>query len=609
MTRLADNEKTATDPLLTFGEFTLDTGQQRLLRGSVAVELPDLSYRLLLVLARAAPQHVSKDDLISEVWDGAVVSDETLAQRVKLLRQSLGDDSKRPRYIVSVRGRGYRMLSPVGFRKRSYKAWWLGAATAAALAFVWSFLQLEPAPSDQIASQSLAVLPFQDMSAGEAQQYFADGMQEELLSRLTRLDGLEIVSRTSVERYRDTALSIREIGSALDADAIIEGSSRVEADRVRITVQLIDAKNDRHIWADSFERELTVSNVFAIQREVADRVAAALSLDRPALSAAIRLPTDSVVAYDAYLLGRYLTFNQSPGDLERAIEHLQNATTIDPGFAEAWAVLGWAWSFQGTTYGSSRPDDVFPRAKDAALKALSLDANLGNAHSLYADILTWYDWDFPAAERSYRRAQELDPLDVLGYALFLSVQGRHEESLDLIERRLEAHPDDLYVQVNAAWRYVTAGRWDDALQAAANADGHPDAEAAAGSAYLRMGEPQRAVDAFTLAIERHGRTPSRVANLATAYFAHGEMDAGGALLEELLGADGYVPPSLPASVLFAAGDADRGFDYLAEAVRQRDRGALFLLTGPVLAEHRDRREFEALAETVGIAGAIASRKR
>jgi TolB-like protein len=228
-------------------------------------------------------------------------------------------------------------------------------------------------------------------------------MQEELLARLAGLKEVSVLSRTSVERYRNSADSIPEISSALNADAIIEGSVRLSDDRIRVTVQLIDGRSDSHIWAESYEEQLSVANVFGIQQDVADSIAKALRTEfQRQQSTLTGLPTTSIEAYDLYLLGRYHTFRQTPEKLEEAVQYLEAAVELDPAFAEAHASLGWAYSFLGTIYGHSEPSAVFPKARAAALRALELDDQLADAHSLYADILTWYDWDFELADTVVR---------------------------------------------------------------------------------------------------------------------------------------------------------------------------------------------------------------
>ena len=575
-----------------------------------AIDLPDLSFRLLVALLRSAPERVDKDQLIAEVWEGGVVSDETLAQRVRLLRQALGESSQNPRYITAVRGRGYRLIPqvrPVERRPEQRISRPILAALALGIAVVGLLLWFagHDAATDRANGSpvSLAVLPFKDMSETGGHQFFADGMHDELLSRLASMEGLLVISRTSVEPYRDSGLSLPDIGAALGADIIIEGSVRVEDDRLRITVQLIDAPTDRHRWAQSYDRELSVQSIFTIQQEVAEQIARALQVGHAApTGVSSRLPTDSLEAYNLYLLGRYHTFQLSPGDLEMAVDFLGEAARLDPGFAEAYAVLGWAWSFLGTEYGRRQPHDVYPKAKEAALRALSLDASLADARTLYADILTWYDWDFEAAEREYRKTIEIEPLNVLGYALFLSARERHDEAIAMVEQRLAATPDDPYVRVNAGWRYFHAGLYDQAVAAAQSGASHPDSASLLGWSRLALGDYDAAISAFEADIDRHGRGPRRLVNLAAASFRAGRPEAGQALLQELLrmSEQAYVSPALVATVYFAADDPDTGFRLLEEALQQRARDLIFLRVSWILEAYHDDPRYRDLVTRVGL---------
>lgn len=595
---------------LRVDDLLVDLDQAAVSRGGEPIDLPELSFRLLAALVRHAPERVDKDQLIAEVWDGAVVSDETLAQRVRLLRQALGEDSQNPRYITAVRGRGYRLIPDIAadepFTGRHSPALARGAVVfvAAALAllfWIWSDDPVNDPTGTGLVT--LAALPFKDMSAGGGHQFFADGMHDELLSRLASINGIAVISRTSVEPYRDSKLSLPDIAEALGADIVMEGSVRIDEDRLRITVQLIDAATDEHRWAESYDRELSVQSIFTIQQEVAEQVARALEVGQVAARGGSGpLPTDSLEAYNLYLLGRYHTFQQSPGDLEQAIALLEQATRIDAGFAEAYAVLGWAWSFLGTEYGRHRPRDVYPRAREAALRALSLDANLADARTLYADILTWYDWDFEAAEREYRKTVELEPLNVLGYALFLSTRERHEEAIAMIEKRLLATPEDSYVRVNAGWRYFHAGRYDRAVAAAQAGAQHADSASLLGWSRLAQGDRDGAIDAFEADIERQGRGPRQIANLAAANFRVGRFEVARGLLQELQGMSeaAYVSPALVAAVHFAAGDADEGFRLLGEAVQQRSRDLIFLRVSWILEGYRDDPRYRQLLAQVGL---------
>lgn len=605
-------EHPATAPSRRFrvDDLEIDLDSESVRRNGVLLDLPDLSFRLLATLVQRAPERVTKDELIREVWDEVVVSDETLAQRVRLLRQVLGEDSQNPRYFTSVRGRGYRLICKVDAlppkeQIASNRIRWVAFAgiAAAAVMAIWFGMHK---PQDQAPStvlNSIAVLPFTDLSADQGNRHFADGMQEELLTRLTQLDNLDVLSRTSVERYRTTNLDLPEIARQIGADAVIEGSVRIADGQVRITVQLIDAVTDRHIWAENFDRELSVANIIDIQEEVAGQIAAALRLEYKSRLATTqgRLPTDNLQAYEAYLLGRYHTFQQTPRDLEQAVTDLERATALDAQFAEAYASLGWAYSFLGTAYGRRAPRDAYPKARAAALRALALDGELADARTLYADILTWYDWDFVAAEREYERTMELDPLNVLGYALFLSTQRRHDQAIELIEKRVAANPNDPYVFVNAGWRYLNAGQTDRAIAAATRAQGHPDANSVLGFSSIAAGDIDRAITAFEADLDRFGSNPLQLSNLAYAYFKAGRRAEGKALLGELLAtsADAYVSPALIAAVYFAAGDTDNGFAMLDQAVSVRAREVIFIQVSQMLAGYRQDPRYAALIRKIG----------
>ncbi|MEJ2604884.1 MAG: winged helix-turn-helix domain-containing protein [Gammaproteobacteria bacterium] len=546
-------------------------------RDGEVIDLPDLSFRLLAALASHAPALVRKDELIAEVWGDVVVSDETLMQRVRLLRQALGDDSQNPRYVAAVRGRGYRLCAdvktgqgPAGTSRSPSRPARIGmVAAVAALVVLGLAIGLRSGPEAPGIS-TLAVLPFNDLSQDGRFGYFADGMQEELLSRLARLDEVAVLSRTSAEQYRETTASIPDIARELNATGIIEGSVRINGDQVRITVQLIEGATDRHIWSETYEEQLTVENIFSIQNDVADRIAETLRTEyQREQSDALGLPTTDIDAYDLFLLGRYHTFRQTPDELELAVRYLEQAIERDDEFAEAYAALGWAYSFLGSEYGQREPRTVFPRARQAALRALELDDQLADAHSLYADILTWYDWDFELAESEYRRAMALDPLNVLGYALFLSTQGRHEDAIEMVERRLAATPDDEYVRINAGWRYLNADRPKDALRMASRAKTYPDAASLRGLSKLALGEVDEAVAIFEEDIRRQGRGHRQLGNLAYAYFRAGNDTRARDLLDELEMETEFPHPTpvLLAAIYFASGDQERGYALLDDAAR------------------------------------------
>ena len=595
---------------LRVADLVVDLERRSVRRGAEPLEITDRSFRLLAALIRHAPDQVARDQLIEEVWDDAVVSDETLAQRVRLLRQALGDDSRNPRYIASVRGRGYRLATEVHAADeptasgRSPAGWLLAAVVlVAVLGLAW-WLAHDPGPgAPDGESEVLAVLPFTDLGAAQDHQFFADGMQEELLTQLAGVDDLAVISRTSVERFRGSTMSLPDIAAELGADAVVEGSVRVDGDRLRVTVQLIDAVSDEHLWAASFDRQLSMQDIFAMQTEVASRIAESLRLEYSARSGtAGQLPTASIEAYNLYLLGRYNTYKLTRTDLERAVDYLEQAIDIDPEFAEAWATLGWTYSFLGSEYGGRLPTQMYPKAREAALRAISLDGQLSDARTLYADILTWYDWDFDAAEREYQKALELNPSNVLGYALFLSTQGRHDEAIATIERRVAADPNDPFVRTNAGWRYLNAGLPDKAISSALRATDHRDSTSLLGWSRLAQDDPDAAIEVFERAIAMEGRSPTNVANLAVAYFRAGRANAAKFLLDELINhaEEQDLSPVLVAKVYFSAGDADKGFALLEQAYEQRRRDMIFLGVTEYLRGYRDDARYRSLVERVGL---------
>lgn len=587
-------------------DLDIDLDSQTVWRKGEMVPLPDLSFRLLAALVAHAPDTLGKDDLIREVWGNVIVGDETLAQRVRLLRQALGDDAKDPRYLISVRGRGYRLVGGPAPPKERGKFKWLWAASVAGIVvatLLWLVFSGTTDQPEERRASSIAVLPFNDLSSDQSYRYFADGMQDELLTHLSHLGGIAVMSRTSVEAYRSTDMSLPAIAEQLGVNFVIEGSIRVESDRVRITVQLIDAMSDHHLWAENYDRELSVQNILSIQQDVADRVASSLALETETsyTRQTLELPTTNLEAYQAYLLGRYHTFQQTTENLWLAVAYLEQATALDSEFAEAYAALGWAYAFLGTDYGGQPPMEVYPKAKKAATSALALDSQLADAKSLYADILTWFDWDFEAAEREYLKAVKLDPLNVLGYAMFLSTQERHEEAIALVEKRMEATPKDAYVRINAAWRFLNARQYARAIQEANFSNQHTDAKSILGYAYLALGDKDQAIEILEADVQEQGRNARQLANLARAYYESGRISEGSQLLAELqaLANETFVSPALIAMVFFAAKDPDSGFALLQDAVTVRSREVIFLRVNRVLDEYRDDRRYARIKDAIG----------
>jgi len=486
------------------GDLLVDPGRRRVERDGIEIALPGLTFDLLLALAREAPNLASFDALMRQVWPGRVVSPETVSQRVKLLRAALDDDPEAPRYLAGVRGHGYRLIVPVERcsippavvspvspdpgvvaepvapsvsapepPRTARRAWPFGVALllAAGLWLAWSGLR-EPsvvtgtAAGPQATPRSVAVLPFENRSRLEDDAYFVDGLHDDILTQLTRIGGLKVISRTSVEQFRNTRLTTREIAARLGVSHILEGGVQRAGDRVRVTVQLVDTATDAHLWAESYDRELDADSIFAIQSEVATAVAAALRTTlTPAEQGRVRaVPTRNLQAWEAYQAGRKALRPRTQAGLAQAMQYFQAAINHDPGFAQAYAGLADAIWLSASILG--RPVEAAMAEAEVPLKeALRLDPELVEALTTAANFATARR-DFEPAEVGFRKAIELNPNYPTAhqwYGILLSVQGRHAESLQSKQKAVELDPMSALMRVSLADGLSAAGRFDDAL--------------------------------------------------------------------------------------------------------------------------------------------------
>jgi len=366
------------------GDLTIDTGRQLVSRADDPIPLPKLSYDLLLVLVRAAPNLVSLDELMRLVWPGIIVSPETVSQRVKLLRDALDDDPRVPRYIGGLRGRGYQIVAAVKE---------IGDNAAATSSAVDS-------------AKSVAVLPFIDMSEMKDQGYFADGITEDIITELSKVSALTVVSRNSAFSYKGKVVDIPKVARDLQVSHILEGSVRKARGRVRITAQLVEGSSNGHVWAERYDRDLI--DIFAVQDEISESIVMALKLTLlPGERMAIQQRgTENIEAYNLYLMARQLYVTGHEGDARRAegiVRLCGRATEIDPSYAHAWALFALGQNILRFLHGQ-RFDD----GSAAAERALALDATLAEAHAVKARIYAEDD-RYDAASAEIDSALRLDP--------------------------------------------------------------------------------------------------------------------------------------------------------------------------------------------------------
>ena len=428
----------------------------------------------------------------------------------------------------------------------------------------------------------LAVLPFDNLSADPEQEYFSDGLTEEMIAQLGRLhpQRLGVIARTSSMHYKGTDKNVDEIGRELGVDYILEGSVRRAADRVRITAQLIQVSDQTHLWAESYEREL--ADVFSIQSEVSKSVTRSLALELlPAEQEHLASPRlVNPAAHEAYLKGRYQSNKRTTEGLRKGIEYFQEAIEREPNYALAYAGLAESYCMLGTYSGVS-PEDVYPKAKAAAARALEIDNTLSEAHAAMAYAKQYFDWDWAYAEREYQRALQLNASYAIGhnwYAIYLGALGRHEESIAEARLGLELDPLSLVIQSTMGSMLNAARRYDEAIEHYQKSiELEPnffDFYVHLGEALLHKGVFEQAIAELQKAVSLSNGSPHALEGLGYAYAVAGKRAEALDVLRQLerLSEGGYVPAMGVALIHTGLGEKDKGFVWLEKAYQERSVG-------------------------------------
>lgn len=425
--------------LQLFPPFRLDPGNGQLWRESEEIHLRPKTFAVLRHLVERPGQLVTKAALLDAVWADVSVGDSMPAISVRELRKALGDAAQAPRFIETVQGRGYRFIGAVEFAERT-----------------------ETRP----AIQSLAVLPLANLSGDPTQDYFADGMTEELVTQLGRISALRVVSRTSSMTYKTTGKQLPEIARELHVDGIVEGAVLRSGNRVRITAQLIEASTDHHLWAQDYEGDMR--DVLSLQSQVAVSIAreiqAQLTRDEQ-LRFASTHRTDPG-AYDDYLRGRFFWNARTEDSLAKAQNYFQQAIAKDPLFAPAYSGLADSFAYRGWRWGRLAPREAMPLARAAALKAIQLDGDSAEAHTSLGLVKVWYEWDFKGAEQEFQRAISLNPNYVAAhhyYSVALQAMGRADEAVEQARKAVEADPLSIPANFILGQRLRWAVGYDEAI--------------------------------------------------------------------------------------------------------------------------------------------------
>jgi TolB-like protein/DNA-binding winged helix-turn-helix (wHTH) protein/Tfp pilus assembly protein PilF len=622
--------------LLRFRDYELDPGRFELRRAGHRIRLERKPLELLILLAEKQGQLVGREEIIERVWgkDFFFDAERGVNNAIRKIRAALNDDPERPRFVETVLGKGYRFASdvesiasapaprespPESSRPEAVASPWnsrlrralvvSGGLLVLIVAAAWGlFRWRERAPSASVQIHSIAVLPLENLSGDASQEYFADGMTDALITDLAQIRDLKVISRTSAMQYKGARRPLREIARALDVDAVVEGSVSRSGNRVRITAQLIAARTDKHLWADSYEREL--KDVLILQDDVARDVAKEIRV-RVTPQVQARLSRSRPVnpeAYEAYLKGVYFWNKRDRAGLESAIEFFNRAIAADPGYAPPYA--GLAQSYVPLSYfGYLRGTDARPKVIAAAGKALELDESLAEAHTTLGSAKSFYDYDWEGAEKEFRRAIELNPNYATAYtwyAQLLSSEGRHEQALAENKRGLQLDPVSLINNAGWGYRLYRLRRYDDAVSALKDAlqldPSFYSTHWNLGLAYAEQKKFAAAISELQKAEALSQQNALVLGALGYVYAMSGDNGRARAVLRALQNQSRtrYVDPYAFAVVYVGLGDKDKAFAWLEKASDDRDCHVTFLDAEPMLDSLRSDPRFHGLLRRMNL---------
>ncbi len=550
-----------------FGVFRLDSKKRELQREGLPVRIQEQPFQLLALLVQRPGEVVTREELRQKLWpEGTFVEfEDSLNTAVKKLRAVLGDSADNPRFVETIPKRGWRFIAPVKCDIGSGRSATATDAGAAA----------DKSTSAKLSS--IAVLPFTNLSGDPADEYFSDGISEEIINALAKLEGLRVAARTSSFSFKGRAVEIVEIARKLGVATVLEGSVRKAGQRLRITAQLVNVSDGFHLWSERYDREM--EDIFAVQDEIARSIANRLKITLKGEQPVVKAGTDNLEAYQLYLKGRALLYQRGRG-LPRAMDCFKRAVTLDEKYALAWAGLADAYNMLAW-YGFVHPQASLPQAKEAATRAVALDASLAEAHTALAHSYSFCDWDWLKAEREFLRALELNPRyvqarDWYGVWFLEAVGGRFEEGIAHAKQAVESEPLSGYATANLAAAYVFASRSAEGLAVAQHAvELDPESILAqrilAYSLYFQ-GRFEESVVVGEAALGMSGRHPLFMTILALAYGDWGKLEQAKAAHTELVAraAWTYVSPILLATSAAAIGERDEAMQFACEAYSIRD---------------------------------------
>jgi len=634
---------------LRFGVFEVDLNAGELRKKGIRIKLQGQPFLLLVTLLRRQGEVVTREELCVALWpNGTFVDfDHSLGTAVNKVREVLGDSASTPRFIETLPRRGYRFLAPVeavdasgnaqpeiempepapqveaaaiagqpatdpsdsieGGRRWSRRIPWKLSGLALLLAFLAIFalwwLRLASRPM----IRSVAVLPLENLSGDPSQDYFSDGMTDELITELGRLSELRVISRSSVMSYKGAHKPVPKIGRELNVEAVVEGAVLRAGNQIRITAQLIDASSDRHLWAQSYEGDLR--NTLVLQNKVARAIAGEIritltSQEQMALKNVRDVNAD---AHEAYLKGRFFWNKRTGDDLKKAVEYFHQAIAKDPNYAQAYSGLADSYALMGDwEYGVMAPKDALPQARAAATKALALDSTLGEAHTSLAFALNLFDWDWEAADLEFKKAVQFSPNYATAhqwYAWQLATMGRNSEALAEMRKAESLDPLSLIISADMADLLLTGRLFDESIKQSRKTMELDSRFAVAhyvlGQALAQKQVFNEAIEELQKAIALSGGNKTFTSNLAYTYAVSGRKDKAKDLLADLMNpSNAFLNPSDVALIHVGLGDKDQAMIWLEKAYQERFNPTVLLR--PCFDTLRSDPRFHDLLRRIGI---------
>ena len=643
-----DMEPLRPTSVVRFGtyEVSLQSGEVR--KAGLRVRVQQQPMKLLEILLEHPGEVVTREQLRSRVWPNESFGDFDQALNIAIgkLRSALRDSAENPRFIETLPKRGYRFIADVSVGDADTRLvspesaaedpsetvprhripgggltiapdapgrrLWPARRIIFALVLVlslpilalWLFRSRGRAPTG---IRSLAVLPLDNLSGDPSQDYFADGMTDELITDLAHISALRVISRTSVMAYKHAHKPLPEIARELNVDAVVEGTVLLSGEQVRITAQLIQAPADKHLWAESYEGNLR--DTLALQKRVANTIAEQIRIEVTPQEQAVLKKANVVnpVAYESYLKGRYFWNKRTPDGLKVAMAYFKQAIEEDPTYAQAYAGLADTYNLLGDwEYGALAPSEAYPKAKAAAIKALELDSTLGEAHTSLAFSLDVFDWDWQSAEKVFQRAIELNPGYATAhhwYAWHLSEMGRNNEAIAEMRKAEHLDPLSLIISADMAEILLVAHLNDEAIeQTRRTIDMDPNfaiAHYELGQAFVQKRSYNEAIAEFQKAIELSGGSIPSTSNLAYAYAVSNKRTEAVKILNDLKNRPAPNASEI-ALVYVGLGEKGQAMKWLDKAYEEHFNPSILLR--PAFDSLRSDPRFQNLVHRIGLPG-------